>query len=75
MTIKFLSEPIQGVKRLIIGEGTVANEICNIDWSKTSLGPLNQWPDDLIIIINVILPMPLPTTILWSQDLYLFYND
>jgi PAS domain S-box-containing protein len=49
--------------------------IQSIDWSLTSLGPLENWPQSLITSINICLSSRFPMSISWGKDLIHFYND
>jgi PAS domain S-box-containing protein len=45
------------------------------NWAKTSLGPLNQWPQSLRTVIDLVLNSPVAMTILWGSDGVMLYND
>ena len=49
--------------------------IRNKDWSKTSLGCPDQWPQSLRTMLNVILHSKFPMFIWWGPELICFYND
>ena len=53
----------------------MAKLIRNFKWSRTSLGPIEQWPQSLITVVNMILQSPVPLIILWNEDGYMIYND
>lgn len=59
----------------IVGSGEVANLIRNFNWSRTSLGPIEQWPQCLIMAVNMVLQSPVPLMILWGTGGYMLYND
>lgn len=46
-----------------------------LDWSKTSLGPISEWLPSLRIAVTMALDSPLPTIVLWGTDLIQIYND
>ncbi|PUA17170.1 ATP-binding protein [Glaciimonas sp. PCH181] len=46
-----------------------------IDWAKTSLGPIRDWPASLRIAVTMALDSPLPTIVLWGTELIQIYND
>jgi len=53
----------------------MADQIRNLDWSQTALGPRDGWPITLQGILNSTLASPLPKAILWTEELLLIYND
>ncbi|MFK3798740.1 response regulator [Pseudomonas sp. NPDC088444] len=46
-----------------------------IDWSETSLGPMEQWPAALKVHLNLIFNSPESMYVLWGPDLLFFHND
>ena len=44
-------------------------------WGETSVGPIHQWPDALLIIVNTMLNSKHPMFLWWGDDLIQFYND
>jgi PAS domain S-box-containing protein len=59
----------------IFGPGEMAERIRNFDWSQSSLGPMEQWPESLLIIVNTLLESPHPMFLWWGENLIQFYND
>ena len=45
------------------------------DWSKTTLGSPESWPQSLRTILSVILNSKFPMFLYWGEDLICFYND
>lgn len=45
------------------------------DWSRTPIGPLEQWPANLRTVVNILLAQQFPMALLWGRDLILIYND
>jgi PAS domain S-box-containing protein len=45
------------------------------DWSRTSLGPIERWPQSLKTAVGMILPSPMPIVMLWGEDGIMIYND
>ncbi|KAF2502659.1 hypothetical protein BU16DRAFT_16632 [Lophium mytilinum] len=45
------------------------------NWSETSLGPMNQWPEHLRTIVNVVMKDTNPAVIFWGDDVVLIYNE
>jgi signal transduction histidine kinase len=71
-----LSESAAGSSlRPIFGSGEMADLIRAFSWSETSVGPIDQWPEALLIIVNTILNSKHPMFLWWGDDLIQFYND
>ncbi len=45
------------------------------DWKKTSLGPVEQWPECLLTTVNILLQSHHPMFLWWGVELIQFYND
>jgi PAS domain S-box-containing protein len=45
------------------------------DWSKTSLGPIETWPQSLKTATAIVLGSPVPMVMLWGEDGVMIYND
>lgn len=45
------------------------------DWSKTSLGPVDEWPQTLKAIVGMILHSEFPMFLWWGDEMIQFYND
>lgn len=59
----------------ISGTGEMAELIRARDWAKTVLGPLEDWPENLIQCLNTILASRFPMAIAWGPEMIQFYND
>lgn len=74
-------EPVDGdvavatVPSRIFGAGEMADRTRAFDWSKTPAGPIEQWPDTLLITVNTLLASRFPMFLWWDDDLVQFYND
>ena len=58
-----------------VGGGELGELIRNFDWSKTSLGPIEIWPQSLKTATDIVLQSPLPLVMLWGPDGIMIYND
>lgn len=47
----------------------------DFDWSKTNLGPPEQWSSSLLTTVGIILKSKFPMFLWWGTDLIQFYND
>ena len=61
--------------RRIFGTGEMADLVRAFDWSATSLGPIESWPETLVISVNILLASRHPLFLWWGDDLIQFYND
>jgi PAS domain S-box-containing protein len=55
--------------------GETGRLIANKDWSKTSLGPLRDWPASLKTMVGFLLRSPVPIVMLWGERGVMLYND
>jgi hypothetical protein len=63
------------MNRFIQGDGIAARLIRDTDWSRTSVGAIDQWPSALKTVVSVILNSRQPMFLWWGPDLIQFYND
>jgi two-component system, cell cycle sensor histidine kinase and response regulator CckA len=59
----------------IVGGGETGELIRTMDWSKTPLGLLDNWPQTLRTVTNMVLSCAFPMAIVWEAGLTLLYND
>lgn len=45
------------------------------DWSKTSVGPAENWPQSLRTTLGILLNSKFPMFLFWGEDHICFYND
>ncbi len=45
------------------------------NWSETSLGPPENWPQNLRTTVDIVLNSAFPMFLFWGKDLLCFYND
>ncbi len=45
------------------------------DWSATSLGAIETWPQSLRTAVDIVTASPLPMVLLWGKDGIMIYND
>ncbi|MDQ2656490.1 MAG: PAS domain-containing protein, partial [Bacteroidota bacterium] len=57
------------------GGGEMGELTRSRDWSRSSVGPIEQWPQSLRTIVDVILHSRAPMLLWWGEDLIQFYND
>jgi signal transduction histidine kinase len=59
----------------IFGSGEMADLIRDFDWSTTPVGPIENWPEVLLIAVNMMLATRHPMFLWWGRELTQFYND
>ncbi len=57
------------------GGGACGALIATRDWSTTSLGPIEAWPQSLKTATSILLRSPVPIVMLWNDDGVMLYND
>ncbi len=57
------------------GGGKVSTIIADFDWSATSLGAMQTWPQSVKSTVGLILQSPVPIVTLWHEKGYMIYND
>jgi PAS domain S-box-containing protein len=60
---------------LFPGNSEMARRMREFDWSKTPLGPIDSWPQNLVSSIRLMLNSRYPMFVWWGRDLINFYND
>jgi PAS domain S-box-containing protein len=66
---------ITRVNTLITGPSEMAARIRAYKWSKTPLGPIENWSDTLLATVNLMLHSPFPTILSWGREMVFLYND
>jgi len=59
----------------LAGGEQMGKRIRNFDWTKTSLGKPDTWPQALRTSISICLNSNFPIAVYWGKDLTLIYND
>jgi PAS domain S-box-containing protein len=59
----------------IYGTGEMAERTRGFPWKNTALGPIEQWPETLVVILNAMLATRHPMFLWWGPGLIQFYND
>lgn len=57
------------------GGGECGKIIRSMDWSTTSLGPVESWPQSLKTSVSLCLSSTFPINIVWGPDHVQIYND
>ena len=59
----------------LAGGGEMGALTRKFDWSNTSLGPADAWPQSLRVTVRLVLTSGHPMFIWWGPELIQFYND
>ena len=57
------------------GDSEMARRMRALDWSKTPLGPVEQWPASLRTSVSTCLDCAFPIVLWWGPELVILYND
>jgi len=49
--------------------------IARRDWSKSPIGPIENWPQSLLTALSMVLHSPIPMAMLWGRQGVMLYND
>jgi len=55
--------------------GRMGNAILDFDWSRTSIGPIDRWPQSLRSAVQMAVLTRQAICIFWGSDLNMIYND
>ncbi|MEO6904663.1 MAG: ATP-binding protein [Bacteroidia bacterium] len=73
MALKTTIDPIK--KRFLRGGGEMGDLIRSYDWSQNELGAIENWPQNLLSTLSIILNSKFPMVLFWGKSLIYFYND
>lgn len=59
----------------LTGGGEMGKLIRSMDWSKTPLGPIGQWPQSLRTAVSLCISSNFPISMAWGPDHVQIYND
>lgn len=63
------------LSNLLHAEGEMAGKIRAFNWSPTSIGPVAEWPIQLLTTVNLLLDSAVPMFLWWGREMIQFYND
>ena len=53
----------------------MAGRVREHDWASTTLGPIEDWPQCLKTVVDMMLSNGFAMMVLWGRDLIQIYND
>ncbi|MBN3963332.1 ATP-binding protein [Nostoc sp. NMS8] len=59
----------------LLGGGEMGARMRELDWSKTSLGPIQRWPQSLKTAVRIMLTSRQAMFVWWGEELINLYND
>ena len=65
----------KALDELFPGDGPAATAMRAVDWDSTPLGPVADWPAELLSAIRTVLPSAVQQLIWWGGEFVQLYND
>jgi PAS domain S-box-containing protein len=69
------TETAESTEQFLSGGGEMGKLIRTMDWSKTPLGPISDWPQSLRTSVSLCLSSTFPILIAWGPETIQIYND
>ncbi len=66
---------VQPAAKTVFGDSEMSRLVARHDWSKTSLGPIQSWPNSLKSAVNLMLNSQHPMWVGWGPEMTFLYND
>src|SRR3984957_2713273 len=66
---------VQPAAKTVFGDTEMSRLVAQHDWSKTSLGPIQSWPNSLKSAVNLMLNSQHPMWVGWGPEMTFLYND
>ena len=60
---------------VVAGDTEMGPLICEVDWSKTAIGPMESWSPTLRMMVNFLLANRFPLLLWWGPEYIQLYND
>jgi PAS domain S-box-containing protein len=60
---------------IFVGGSLMAGHMRHFDWSRTALGPAENWPQSLKTTVSTCLDSRFAIVVWWGRELVTFYND
>ncbi|WP_133557784.1 ATP-binding protein [Pedobacter duraquae] len=65
----------ESTEQFLSGGGEMGKLIRSMDWSKTALGKIEDWPQSLRTSVSLCLSSTFPILIAWGPETFQIYND
>lgn len=66
---------LEAIARVFDCRGEVARLACEVDWLRTPLGPVLNWPPHQRMAVRMVVENPAPMCLSWGPQLVQIYND
>ncbi len=63
------------VNTVLAGGGEMGTRMRAFDWTKTTLGPVENWPQSLRSVAGMLLPSKAQIILFWGPEFVVLYND
>jgi PAS domain S-box-containing protein len=63
------------VRNALSAGGQVGRDLADVDWSQTSVGPPEDWPNSLRTAVRIVLSSKFSMWMAWGPELVFFCND
>jgi len=63
------------IEEIFPGQSEMARQMRTLDWSQTTLGAVEAWPQSLRTSVSTCLDCAFPIVLWWGPDLAILYND
>ncbi|HET6280207.1 MAG TPA: ATP-binding protein [Polyangia bacterium] len=64
-----------GAPDFLAGGGEMGERMRAMEWTRTALGPVQQWPQSLRSAVSILLPSRAQIVLFWGPELVTLYND
>jgi PAS domain S-box-containing protein len=61
--------------RLALPDTEIGRLMATTDWAATGLGPVDDWPAELVAVVDTALAQRFPMLVCWGPELLMVYND
>ena len=65
----------ESLREFLAGSGEVGQDLLEVDWAATPLGPIDEWPSALATVIRVLLTSRFAMWMAWGPGLTFVCND
>lgn len=66
---------IEAAETLFAGPGEIRQLLRDMDWARTPLGPVTEWPEALRLMVRTTLDAAYPMAVWWGPQLIQIYNQ
>ncbi|CAO3439615.1 ATP-binding protein [Azospirillum doebereinerae] len=70
-----MQDRVQGKRGLFDRPSAIAALMRDLDWSRTPVGPVEDWPQSLKATVRTLLASRYPMILTWGPEFTQFYND